>query len=69
MNSNIMHMLPTVHMIKYRNSVSTNGSTVFEEQSCHALRNNEQWYVIFTSDVTWTAGQIKVTHNTVLLLL
>ena len=39
MNSNMMHMLPTVHIIK-RNSVSTNGSTVFEEQSRHVLRNN-----------------------------
>ena len=63
MNSNMMHMLPTVHIIKLRNSVSTNGSTVFEEQSRHVLRNNARWclrrttMVRITSDVNWTPGR------------
>ena len=63
MNSNMMHMLPTVHIIKYRNSASTDGSTVFEEQSRHVLRNNARrclrrtTMVRITSDVNWTPGR------------
>ena len=53
-------------------SVSTNGSTVFEEQSRHVLRNNaSRWLrrttmVRIASDVKWTPRQSESLANNLL---
>ena len=60
LNSNHVTYYVITRVIRHSIGSTANNGTYYVRRELDSAHPPEQWYVIITSDVTWTEGQINV---------